>query len=159
MNVLTNAVAGWAHLYNNTTAVSVAVTYAHFAGMLVGGGSAVVADRDAFLLSPASLAASPAGRRKLAQVHKWVVGGLVVMFASGILMMLADVSTYLTSTTFWIKMGLVALLLGNGYGRLRAEAALEKGGAAGWTWLRRTSAASLVLWLAVLLASAILTTS
>jgi hypothetical protein len=159
MSAVTSVVAGWAHLYNNTTAVSVAVTYAHFAGMLVGGGSAVVADRDAFLLSPVSLAASPAARRRLAQVHKWVVGGLAVMFASGILMLLADVSTYLTSTTFWIKMGLVALLLGNGYARMRAEVAAEHGTAAGWTWLRRTSAASLVLWLAVLLASAILTTS
>lgn len=159
IGVLTSAVAGWAHLYNNTTVLSVAVTYTHFAGMLVGGGSAVVADRDAFHWPPESLAAPPAVRQNLARVHTWVVGGLLVMFASGLLMMLADLDTYLTSTTFWIKMGLVALLVGNGYGRLRAEAALDRGTPAAWTWLRRTSAASLVLWFAILLASAILTTS
>lgn len=140
---LTAGVSGWAHLYNNSNAVSTAVTCVHLAGMLVGGGFAIVADRDAFRSPPA---------RDFAEVHKWVVGGLVVMFGSGILMMLADVNTYLTSTAFWIKMGLIALLLGNGYARIRAEAAAGP-------WLRRTSAASVVLWLAVLLASTIMNTT
>lgn len=153
---LKTVLSGWAHLYNNSAAVSVAVTYAHFAGMLVGGGFAVVADRDAFRLSPASLEASLADRANLAQVHRWVLGGLAFVFASGLLMMFADLETYLTSTAFWIKMGLVALLLANGYGRVRAEAALGGGRPAAATWLRRTSATSLVLWLAVLLASTIL---
>jgi hypothetical protein len=120
------------------------VTYVHLAGMLVGGGFAIVADRDAFR--------SPAVRDNFAEVHKWVVGGLVVMFGSGILMMLADVNTYLTSAAFWVKMGLIALLLGNGYARIRTEAAAGP-------WLRRTSAASVVLWLAVLLASTIMNTT
>jgi hypothetical protein len=153
------AVAGWAHLYNDTKAVNVAVTYAHFAGMLVGGGFAVVADRDAFHLSPGALAAAPSERRKLAQVHTWVVGGLAVVFLSGLLMMLADLNTYLTSVSFWIKMALVLLLLANGYARIRAERALGSEAGAAWTWLRRTSAVSLALWLAVLLVSIILTAS
>lgn len=158
---LATAVTGWAHLYNNSKPVSVAVTYAHFAGMLVGGGFAVVADRDAFHLTPEGLASSPSLRQSLTRVHTWVVGGLVVVFATGILMMLADLDTYLASTAFWIKMGLVVLLLGNGYARIRAERALGEGDGtrAAWTWLRRTSAASLVLWLSVLLASTILNTT
>jgi hypothetical protein len=138
------AVRDWAHLYNNSTAVSSAVTYVHLAGLLVGGGFAIVADRDAFR--------SPPARDDFAHVHKWVVAGLAVMFASGILMMLADLNTYLTSPVFWVKMGLIALLLGNGYARIRAEKAAGP-------WLRRTSAVSVVLWLAVLLASTIMNTT
>lgn len=141
---VTTAVRAWAHLYNNSNAVSNAVMYLHLAGMLVGGGFAIVADRDAFR--------SPPARDDFGQVHKWVVGGLAAVFASGILMMLADMNTYLTSTVFWVKMGLIALLLGNGYARVRAEAAAGP-------WLRRTSAVSVVLWLAVLLASTIMNTT
>ena len=53
-------------------------------------------------------------------------------------------------------MGLIALLLGNGYIRMRAENALQQGLAAGWDRFRRTSVASLVLWLAILLAGTLL---
>jgi hypothetical protein len=153
---VSHLVARWAHLYNNSKAVSTTVTFIHFAGVLVGGGFAVVADRDAFRLSPQALAASPGELRNFAGVHAWVLGGLAFVFASGFLMMLADLHTYAVSAVFWTKMGLVALLLGNGYGRMRAEAALRGGTAAAWTWLRRTSVASLTLWLAVLLVSTIL---
>ncbi len=153
---MSHVVARWAHLYNSSKVVSTAVTYVHFAGMLVGGGFAVVADRDAFRLSPQALAASPEELGNLAAVHVWVICGLAVVFVSGVLMMLADLHTYATSPVFWTKMGLVALLLGNGYGRMRAEAAVRDGTAAAWTWLRRTSVASLILWLSVLLASTIL---
>lgn len=133
---MTGIVAGWAHLYNNSGAVSTAVTYVHFAGVLVGGGLALAADRDAFRPS-ATL--DP-------QVHRWVVGALGFVLASGVLMFLADLDTYLTSTAFWVKMALLALLVANGYARIRAE---QRPG----PWLRRTSAVSAGLWLAVLLAS------
>ncbi len=53
-------------------------------------------------------------------------------------------------------MGLIALLLGNGYIRMRAENALQQGLAAGWDRFRRTSVASLVLWLVILLAGTLL---
>jgi len=52
---------------------------------------------------------------------------------------------------FWIKMGLVALLLGNGYARLRCEIALRRGGVARWGWFRRASIASLALWFLIVL--------
>jgi hypothetical protein len=153
--VVAQVVARWAHLYNDTKTVNTAVTYVHFAGMLVGGGFAVVADRDAFRLSQEA-AASPAGLADLASVHAWVLGGLILVFVSGFLMMFADLHTYMTSPAFWTKMGLIVLVLGNGYARVRAESALRRGAPAAWTWLRRTSVASLILWLAVLLASTIL---
>jgi hypothetical protein len=156
-NAVSDVVARWAHLYNNAKVVSTAVTFVHFAGVLLGGGFAVVADRDAFRLSRQVVTASSGPLDNFAEVHVWVIGGLCCVFVSGLLMMLADLHTYATSSVFWAKMGLVALLLGNGYGRMRAEAAARHGTAAAWTWLRRTSVASLVLWFAVLLVSTILT--
>lgn len=137
---LGTAVAGWAHLYNNNHAVNTAVTFAHFAGVLVGGGLALSADRAAF--SPRAAAIDP-------RLHRWVLGALAIVFASGVLMMLADLDTYLTSAVFWIKMALVVALLGNGYARIRVEA---RGG----VWLRRVSAVSASLWLMILLAGTML---
>ena len=70
--------------------------------------------------------------------------------------LLAQVANFGTSIVFWTKMGLVALLLGNGYARLRTEIALRQGSVAAWGWFRRTSTASLVLWFLVLLAGTLL---
>ena len=72
-------------------------------------------------------------------------------------MMLADLKTYLPSVVFWTKMGLIVLLIVNGYLKLRAEAALQSGALTAWGRLRSTTVVSLVLWFAVLLAGTILT--
>ena len=146
--------ARWAHLYGQTP-VSATVTYLHLVGILVGGGVAVAADRVSLRLSPTTPDWSQELAR-LASVHRWVVGGLALIFASGLLMMIAQLDSLATSVVFWTKMGLIALLLGNGYIRMRAETALQQGCAAGWDWFRRASVASLVLWLAILLAGTLL---
>ena len=146
--------ARWAHLYGHTP-VSATVTYLHLVGILVGGGLAVAADRASLRLSPATPDWS-AELARLASVHRWVVAGLALIFASGLLMMFAELGSFATSVVFWTKMGLIALLLGNGYIRMRAETALLQGLAAGWSRFRRTSVASLVLWLAILLAGTLL---
>lgn len=145
--------AQWAHLYERTP-VSVSVTYLHLIGILVGGGVAVAADRGSLRLSVATPDWSEELTR-LAGVHRWVVAGLALIFASGLLMLFADLDRLATSPVFWIKMGLVALLLGNGFMRMRAETALRQGHA-GWARFRRTSIASLVLWFAILLAGTML---
>ena len=146
--------ARWAHLYGHTP-VSASVTYLHLVGILVGGGMAVAADRASLKLSPATPDWSGELGR-LASVHRWVVSGLALIFASGVLMMLAKLDGVATSVVFWTKMGLIALLLANGYVRMRAEHALRQGRAAGWDRFRRTSVASLVLWLVILLAGTLL---
>jgi hypothetical protein len=144
----------WAHLYGHAP-VSATVTYLHLVGILVGGGVAVAADRASLRLSPTTPDWSQELAR-LASVHRWVVGGLALIIASGLLMMFAELNRFATSAVFWTKMGLIALLLGNGYIRMRAETALRQGRAAGWGWFRRASVASLVLWLVILLAGALL---
>jgi len=146
--------ARWAHLYGHTP-VSATVTYLHLVGILVGGGVAVAADRASLRLSPATPDWSQELAR-LASVHRWVLGGLALIFASGLLMMFAELGSFATSVVFWTKMGLIALLLGNGYIRMRAETALRQGRAAGWGRFRQTSVASLVLWLVILLAGTLL---
>src|SRR6266404_4696934 len=114
--------ARWGHFYGHTP-VRASVTYLHLLGILVGGGVAVSADRASLGLSPATPDWSQELAR-LASVHRWVLGGLTLIFASGLLM--------------------------------RAETALRKGVATGWRGFRRASAASLVLWLAILLAGTLL---
>ena len=146
--------ARWAHLYGHTP-VSAALTYLHLVGILVGGGVAVAADRASLRLTPATRD-WPQELARLASVHRWVVGGLALIFASGLLMMLAQLGGVATSVVFWTKMGLIALLLGNGYLRMRAENALRTGLAAGWGRFRRTSVTSLVLWFVILLAGTLL---
>jgi len=146
--------ARWGHFYGYTP-VRTSVTYLHLLGILVGGGVAVSADRASLGLSPATPDWSHELAR-LASVHRWVLGGLTLIFASGLLMMLAELGTLATSVVFWSKMELIALLLGNGYARMRAETALRQGAAAGWGGFRRASVASLVLWLAILLAGTLL---
>jgi len=147
--------ARWAHLYGHTP-VSATVTYFHLVGILVGGGVAVAADRASLRLSPATRPDWRTELDRLAAVHRWVVGGLALIFASGVLMALAQVANFGTSVVFWSKMGLVALLIGNGYARLRTEMALRRGSVAAWGWFRRTSTASLVLWFLILFAGALL---
>ena len=145
----------WAHVYGHTP-VSTTITYFHLVGILVGGGVAVVADRASLRLSPTTRPDWRTELDRLAAVHRWVVGGLGLIFASGLLMALAEVDTFRTSIVFWAKMGLVALLIGNGYARLRTEIALRQGSAAAWGWFRRTSTASLVLWFLILFAGTLL---
>jgi hypothetical protein len=146
--------ARWAHFYGHTP-VTASVTYLHLVGVLVGGGVAVAADRAALRLSPAT-PDWPQELDRLASVHRWVITGLALIFASGLLMMFGELDRVLTSVVFWTKMGLIALLLGNGYIRMRAEHALRTGRAAGWGRFRRASVASLMLWLVVLLAGTLL---
>jgi hypothetical protein len=147
--IASHLVARWAQLYSDDRAVSSTVTYVHLAGVLLGGGVAVAADRVALGKARTVAVLDP-------RVHRWVLAGLGVIVVSGLLMMLADLHTYVTSAVFWVKMGLTLLLLGNGYVRLQAETAVRRGVTAAWNRLRSASIASLVLWFVILLAGTIL---
>jgi hypothetical protein len=150
-------VAWWAHVYSDGKALSAAVLYLHLAGILVAGGVALATDRASLLLRPEAEPDLARELRRLAAVHRVVLAGLSVTVASGLLMFLSDVHTYVTSWLFWTKMTLILVLLGNGWLRLRAERALDNGLDA-WRRFRATSVTSVALWLGVLLAGAFLTT-
>jgi hypothetical protein len=158
MTAATSLVARWAHVYGDSKALSAAITYAHLAGILVAGGLAVATDRASLLLARDAESDVARELARLATVHRFVLSGLAVTASSGVLMLLADLHTYLTSVLFWTKMLLVLTLLANGWLRLRAERALLDGVDTSWRRFRRTSVASVVLWFSILLAGAFLTT-
>lgn len=149
----------WAHLYADSKALSAGIMFVHLAGVLVAGGLAIAADRVSLLL-PAEAGEHLAREiERLKAVHNWVIAGLALTIATGVLQLFSDLHTYLTAWLLWTKMGLIALLLLNGWVRLKAEQAIEAGTVVPHlARFRRTSVVSLVLWFAVLLAGAFLTT-
>jgi uncharacterized membrane protein len=132
--------------------------FSHLSGLVLGGGGAVAADRASLRAVRASATQQASHLRELRLVHRVVLWGLSITFLSGLLLAAADVETYATLPAFWVKMGLIVLLLGNGVSMQSAERALAAGAAA-WRRLHTTALASLVLWFAVLLASTFLTSA
>lgn len=142
----------WNEIYSNSMVVRSAVLYGHVAGMLVGGGCAVAADRMTLL----SQAGDAQQLKAVGGVHRIVIGGIGALVVSGALMFAANVDTYLSSPYYWTKMALFALLLINGRRLTVAERDARAGMASGWVRLRGASVASLVLWLLTALCGAIL---
>ena len=153
----------WKTRYADSTALATAVMSVHLGAMLVAGGLAIAADRGTLR----AVRARPGGRRRqlveIAGTHRPVTIALALVMLSGALLFLSDVETYATSIAFWVKMGLVALLLANGLVMMRAEDGLRSGSlgdAAGvdrrWGVLRGAAVASAVLWVATVLAGTVL---
>jgi len=148
----------WASVYAHHRAVSTAVIFFHVAPLVFGAGAAFVMDR-------ATLSASRGGPierirhlQELARVHRVVLGGLTLSFVSGLLMFLSDVTTFLGAMLFWVKIGLVALLLANGFLLTRTEHALltASNTDALWHRMRTLSVVSAVLWLSTTLSGVVL---
>lgn len=156
---LVHATQGWARLYADSKIVSTGVIYVHFAGLLLGGGAAVAADRETL---KASREAEPVRADHLAflgTVHRIAITGLAMLAASGAAMFLADLDTFWSAKAFWIKMSLVVLLLANGLMIRQAERLARTLPDRAWRQLKTTSILSLALWFAILLASTILASS
>jgi hypothetical protein len=156
---LTEASQGWARLYADNTVVSAGVQYVHLAGLLLGGGAAVAADRETL---KAAREADPVRADHLAflgTVHSIAMAGLALLALSGAAMLLADLETFWSTNVFWVKMTLIVLLLANGLLMRQAERLAPTLPARAWRQLRATSIVSLVLWFAILLASTVLKNS
>jgi hypothetical protein len=146
----------WASMYASSAALKSTLAFMHIGALLGGGGAAIAADR-------ATLRAMRRGRdaldrelEHLHHVHRFVIGALSVVIASGVLLMLADVDAYLVSTVFWIKMALVAVLLANGLLVVRGGRRTRAGHPGGPGLLRLAAVASLALWFGTTLLGAIL---
>jgi uncharacterized membrane protein len=146
----------WADLYSDSKVVSNAVMFVHLGGLLLGGGGAVAADRDTIRNSRTSEAEQACHLADLRLVHRIVLAGLLLTFLSGLLMLAADLETLLGLTVFWIKMGLIVLLLANGLLMTRVERTVRPGESPNWPRLRKVSAVSLSLWFAIVLVSTFL---
>lgn len=165
---LETATKPWAQLYSDSSAVSSAVTFLHIGGLLFAGGLAVASDRATFRAMRRADEDRTRLLIELADSHAWVIGGLVVIFASGLMLALSDVKTFATSAVYWTKMSLVALLLINGSVLQRTEQRLRSvssvtGSAVPveplWKRLRFVAAISIFLWTAIVLAGVILVES
>lgn len=152
---LTTLVAPWAALYADSKALSNGVTFLHLGGILLGGGAAISMDRETLLAGRLEAGARTHLVDRLRRVHVWVLIGLGVTFVTGLLQVASDLKTFLPSGIFWIKMGLVAVLLANGGLVLRGERSAAQGD---WGLLRLAAVVSLILWTVILLLGVMLTT-
>ena len=158
-DVLVQATQGWARLYADSTLVSTGIIYFHLAGLLLGGGAAVAADRETLKAArePESVRADHLAF--LGTVHGIAITGLAMLAASGAAMFLADLDTFWSAKAFWVKMSLIVLMLANGLVMRQAEQLARTLPSKAWGQLKATSIVSLVLWFAILLASTILASS
>ncbi len=149
---IVNALQPWADFYSHSKLAETIVTFLHVGGLLAGGGLGIAADRTTLRALRRPVAERPHHLHELATVHRWVIGGLTVIILSGLLLLAADIKTFFDSWIFWLKMGLVVLLLINGLMMTRAETGLagDSGETSKW-WgsLRRTAYWSLFLWFAI----------
>lgn len=157
------AMQPFADIYAASVPLQTGTSFLHFAGLLTGGGFAIASDR--MLLRAARLSDTGEQRAVLTEldsVHKPVLAGLSIVFLTGLLLTAADVETFITSVPFWVKMGLIALLLANGWWLGHNATMMRRRPDRGqryWRLLLVNSVVSLALWLGVTLAGVILTSA
>jgi hypothetical protein len=133
-------------VYANHPALRTAIEFAHVGGLIASGGCALTADLAAITEARNGSVGRIVELQLLQRTHRIVVIGLIAPFVSGVLLFGADVDTYLHSRIFWVKMGLVVLLLANGALLMVEERHVKRGKAPKWVGLHYAAAASLVLW-------------
>jgi hypothetical protein len=148
-----SAVHWWSALYADHRLVSVSVRFLHLLGLMVAGGTALFVDGSILRAWRNGETAGPHVLATLNASHRIVVPALTVVIASGVLMTMADADAILHAPVFWVKTFLVALLVVNGYGIVRAE----QNPTMPWHRLVVGAGASLALWLAILFAGTLLT--
>jgi hypothetical protein len=156
IDVLTHLLESWVSVYANHAALRTGIEFIHIGGLVAGGGCAITAD---LATITAARAHSAAGTRQLIllkRTHRIVVAGLMALTLSGLLLFAADVETFLYSRIFWLKMGLMVLLLVNGSLLLIGERQVTRGEPRAWARLHYAAISSLVLWFLTTLAGAAL---
>jgi uncharacterized membrane protein len=147
-------VHAWVSLYANSAVLRTLVGFAHVAGLLVGGGRAIVADRHT-LRAYRRRVERTGELTAIRSAHRDVIGGLLLVSVSGALLLAADTDTYLHSWVFWTKMAFVVLLLANG-AALRLLAARASADDTRWRPLAYAAGVSLCLWFLTTLTGAAL---
>ncbi len=153
---ISSLLENWNSFYSNHAAVRTLIGFLHIGGLVIGGGCAISADRMTLLVRRRGTAAREMHLEALRNSHRIVVVSLAVVMLSGLLLFAADTATFLHSTFFWAKMGLIVILLINGVMLTRAERQAQADIDGHWRALTVTSTLSLVLWLITTLAGAAL---
>jgi hypothetical protein len=160
---LVGLTAPWRSLFSHSAPVEMSVVGMHVLSMLVAGGLAIAHDRGTLRAGRWTSAIREHHFAELHAVHRTIVVALAICMLSGVALFAADVKTYVVSVPFWIKMALIAMLLGNALIMTATEGALrvDSGGAAAvaWTRIRASSIVSAVLWGSIVLVSIVLSLS
>jgi hypothetical protein len=151
----THVIDAWASAYANSSAIRTLLGFAHVAGLILGGGSAIAVDRAVLRAVRRNPLELPAQVATIRNAHSVVLASLAMVMASGLLLAAADTETFLHSQLFWLKMALVGLLIVNGACMRLAERAATAPRLQ-WKPLAVTAAASVTLWLLTTLAGAAL---
>ncbi len=153
--------APWQALYSDSKVVAGTVTATHLLALLFGGGLAVAADRATLRAMSRHADERHQALQNIRTTHRPVLIALVVLFMSGFALAAADLKTFLGSWIFWVKLGLVGLLVLNGFFLERTETRLRLSPISGetplWRRLRVTAVMSIALWSATLVAGTLLT--
>lgn len=148
---LADICAGWSAYYGDHSSVAGAIRFLHLAGLMIGGGTALTADR---LVLAAR--ASAGGRQRilttLGEAHRVVLPSLALVGITGALMFAADVETFMASKTYAAKMMTVAALFANGGLLQQAEQRIRRTGSErAWQALALAAWLSSGAWLLALL--------
>jgi hypothetical protein len=154
---LSDAVTWWAAAYGDHRLLSVSIRFLHIAGLVVGGGTAMITDRAILRGARGNADERASAIVSLHRSHLTVVPALVLVVATGVLLSAADLSTFFASPIYWVKLGLVSVLFINGAGLVAAERLAARKDA--WRRLAFGSAASLALWIVLLFVGTLLTAS
>jgi hypothetical protein len=150
--------APWAHRYEDSAFLQSLVMFVHLGSLLLAGGFAIAADRAAIRAArPDGAAWRNPALEQIAAAHGPVFVGLAFALVSGVLLLAADVETFLGSPVLWIKLAVIALLLTNGALLRRAQLAASGDTViARWDGLRNAAARSIALWFALVLVSVVM---
>ena len=141
----------WADFYSDSKAAETVVIFLHVGGLLLAGVLAIAADRHTLRAMKLAAADRHGHLAELATVHRWVLSGLTVIALSGLALLASDLETFWGSWLYWIKMGLVVVLLYNGLVMTRVERSLSRNASEtspSWRKLHRVAVRSLLLWFA-----------
>ena len=160
---LTSFTAPWRSLFNHSAPLEMSVVGTHVLSMLVAGGLAIAHDRGTLRAGRWTPAIREHHFAELHAVHRTVVVALAICMLSGLALFATDVKTYVVSVPFWVKMSLIAMLLGNALIMTATERTLrlDSGGAAAIAWrrIRASSIVSALLWGSIVLVSIVLALS
>jgi hypothetical protein len=163
VHALVGFTAPWRSIFSHSPTVEMSIVGTHVLSMLVAGGLAIAHDRGTLRAGGWTPAIRQHHFAELHAVHRTVVFALGICMLSGVALFLADVKTYAVSAPFWIKMALIAMLLGNAVVMTASEGPLiaASGGAAAaaWTRIRASSIVSALLWGSIVLVSIVLSLS
>lgn len=119
MHALVDWIAGlvgpWSDLYADHAGVETWVMFLHLGGVVAAGGVAYTLDRAVLRSHRHGWPRRPDLARALHLSHGAVLGGLAVVFVSGLALTAADARVFLLSWVYWAKMAVVGVLLVNGW--------------------------------------------